>query len=128
MATAKHKLQRLVFNQGNQKLLEFQVELQKLAKDAFVVAARTIIEQFIYAKMLPHLSKSIKEAHLENCTYEQIVSHLENELELNGLEAQDELHMNIVTQQATQKNIREKSNQLVTTAKSQVTTETGAAN
>ena len=52
--------------------------------------------------MLPHLRKSINEAYLETCTYEQIVSHLENELELDGLEAPDELHLNIVTQQATQ--------------------------
>ena len=87
MATAKHKFQRLVFNPANQKLIDFLDELQKLAKDAFGVAAQAIIELFIYAKMPPHLKKSINQAHLENGTYEQIVSHLEKELELNGLEA-----------------------------------------
>ena len=99
MATAKHKFQRLVFNPANQKLIDFLDELQKLAKDAFGVAAQAIIEQFIYAKMPPHLKKSINQAHLENGTYEQIVSHLERELELNGLEAPDEMQLNTVMQQ-----------------------------
>ena len=104
MATAKHKYQRLVFNPANQKLIDFLDELQKLAKDAFGVAAQAIIEQFIYAKVPPHLKKSINQAHLENGTYEQIVSHLERELELNGLEAPDEMPINTVTQQAPQQN------------------------
>ena len=104
MATAKHKFQRLVFNPANQKLIDFLDELQKLAEDAFVVAAQAIIEQFIYAKMPPQLKKSINQAHLENGTYEQIVSHLERELELNGLEAPDEMPINTVTQQAPQQN------------------------
>ena len=104
MATAKHKFQRLVFNPANQKLIDFLDELQKLAKDAFGVAAQAIIEQFIYAKMPPHLKKTINQAHLENGTYGQIVSHLERELELNGLEAPDEMQLNAVMQQDTQQN------------------------
>ena len=36
--------------------------------------------------MPPHLKKSINQAHLENGTCEQIVTHLERELELNSLE------------------------------------------
>ena len=98
MATAKHKFQKLVFNPANQKLVDFLDELQKLAKDAFGIAAHAIIEQFIYAKMPPHLKKSINQAHLENGTYEQIVTHLERELELNGLEAPDALQINTVSQ------------------------------
>ena len=97
MATAKHKFQQLVFNPVNQKLNDFLEELQKLAKDAFGVAAQAIIEQFIYAKMPPHLKKSINQAHLENGTYEQIVTHLERELEFNSLEYPDETQMNTVT-------------------------------
>ena len=54
--------------------------------------------------MTPHLTKSINQAHLENGTYEQIVSHLERELELNGLEFKDEMPIDFVTQQATQQN------------------------
>ena len=97
MATAKHKLQRLVFNPGNQYLIGFLDELQKLAKNAFRVAAQAIVDQFIYAKMPPHLKKSINQAHLENGTYEEIVTHLERELELNSLEYPDETQFNTVT-------------------------------
>ena len=59
MATAKHKFQKLVVNTANHKLVDFLDELQKLAKNAFRIAAHAIIEQFIYAKMPPHLKKSI---------------------------------------------------------------------
>ena len=45
--------------------MDFLNELQKLAEDAFGVAAQAIIEQFIYAKMPPHLKKYINQAHLE---------------------------------------------------------------
>ena len=101
MATAKHKFQKLVFKPANQNLIDYLDELQKLAKDAFEIAAHAIIEQFIYAKMPPHLKESINQVHLENGTYEQIVTHLERELELNGLEAPDELPINSVNQQIT---------------------------
>ena len=47
--------------------------------------------------MPPHLKKSINQAHLENGTYEQIVTHLERELELNGSEAPDELQINTLS-------------------------------
>ena len=97
MVTAKHSVQQLVFNSANQKVIDFFDELQKLAKDAFGVAAQSILEHFIDARMPPHLTKSINEAHLENGTYEQIVTHLERELELNCLEYPDETQMNTVT-------------------------------
>ena len=90
MATAKHKFHKLVFNPANQKLVDFLDELQKLAKDAFRIAAHAIIDQFISAKMPPHLKRSINQAHLENGTYEQIETHLERELELNTLENPEE--------------------------------------
>ena len=93
-----------MFNSANQKLIDFLDELQKLAEDAFGVAAQAIIKQFIYAKRLPHLEKAINQAHLENGTYEQIVSHLERNLEKNGLEAPDEMLINTVTQQVPQQN------------------------
>ena len=76
MVTAKHKFQKLVFNRANQKLVDFPDELQRLAKDAFGIAAHAIIDQFIYAKMPPHLKKSINQDNLENGTYEQIITHL----------------------------------------------------
>ena len=104
MATAKHKFQKLVFIPANQKLVDFLNELQKLAKDAFGIATHAIIEQLIYAKMPTHLKKTINQAHLENGAYEQVVTHLERELELNGLEAPDELPINNVSQQPTNTN------------------------
>ena len=57
MATAKQKFQRLVLNAAKQKLIDFLEELQKLAKDAFGVAAQAIIEQFLFAKIPTHLKK-----------------------------------------------------------------------
>ena len=88
----------MVLNPANGKLIHFLDDLQKLAKGALRVAAQVIIEQFIYAKMLPHLKKVKNRAHLDNGTYEQIVSHLEKDLELNGLEARDVLQVNTMTQ------------------------------
>ena len=51
--------------------------------------------------MPPHLKKLINQARLENGTYEQIVTQLEKKLELNGLEAPDELQVNTVSQLPT---------------------------
>ena len=51
--------------------------------------------------MPPHVKKSLNQAHLENGTNEQIVTHLEKELELNGLEAPYEPQTNLVSQHAT---------------------------
>ena len=127
MATAKHKFQRLVFNPANQKLIDFLDELQKLAKEAFGVSAQAIIEQFIFAKVPTHLKKSNSQAHLENGTYEQIVSHLERELELNGLEPPDEMTINTVMQQAPQKN-PEKPKPTCHHSKIQVTIKISAVN
>ena len=104
MATAKHKFQKIVFNPANQELADFLDEHQKLSKNAFGIAAHASIEQFIYAKMPPHLKKSKNQAHLETGTYEKIVTHLERELELNGLEATEELPINNVSQQPTNHN------------------------
>ena len=84
MATAKLKFQQIVFNPANQKLIDFLDELQKLAKDAFGVTAQAVIDQFKNAKMPPHLKKSINQAHMENSMYEQTMTHLERELELNN--------------------------------------------
>ena len=104
MVTTKLKFQRPVFNPLNKKLIDCLDKIQKPAKDAFGVSAQVIIQQFIYAKMPHHLKKSINHAHLGSGTYQQIVSHLEKEIELNGLEAPNELQNNTATQQATKPN------------------------
>ena len=84
MPTTKHKFQKLFSNPANQNLVDFPDKFQKLAKDALGTVAHAIIEQFIYAKMPSLLKKTMNQAHLENVTFEQIVTHLERELELNG--------------------------------------------
>ena len=51
------------------------------------------------------MKNSTNPAHLEMVTNEQIVSHLERELEINGLEAPDELQMKTVTKKAKKSNL-----------------------
>ena len=100
MAAVKHKFRKFIFNSANQKLVVFLDELQKLAKDGFGIATHAITEQFINATVQPHLKKSINPSHLENGTYEQIVTQLESELELKALEAPDQLQINTVSHTA----------------------------
>ena len=90
-ASAKHRFNRLFFDPENQKLPDFVEELQESAEKAFGENAHHMIENLLYAKMPPHLKKSINQAYLENGTYDQIVKHLEREMELNGLEADEPL-------------------------------------
>ena len=90
-ASAKHRFHRLSFQPENQKLPDFLEELQESAEKAFGENAHQMIENLLYAKMPPHLKKSINQAYLENGTYDQIVKHLEREMELNGLEADETL-------------------------------------
>ena len=67
--------------------------MQESAEKAFGDNAHHMIENQIYAKMPPHLKNSINQAYLENGSYDQtnIVKHLEREMELNGLEADEAL-------------------------------------
>ena len=67
------------------------------------------------------LKKTINQAHLENGTYEQIVQHLERELELNGLEAADELPVNNINQTTARRRLKNKKLS-ATTAKNRVIT------
>ena len=97
MATAKHKFQKIVFSPANHYLVEMLDELQKTAREAFRRATHAIIEQLIYAKMLLHLKKSINQLHMENGTYEQIVTHLGKRLDLNVLEDLGKLQINTVS-------------------------------
>ena len=90
-ASAKHRFNRLFFNPENHKLPDFLEELQESAEKAFGDNAHQMIENLLYAKMPPQIKKSINQAYLENGTYDQIVKHLEREMELNGQEADDPL-------------------------------------
>ena len=67
-ASAKHRFIRLMFQPENQKLPDFLEDLQESAEKAFGEAAPQMIESLIYAKMPPHLKKSINQAYLQNGT------------------------------------------------------------
>ena len=55
--------------------------------------AKSMIDSLLYAKLPPKLKRSIKMARLENGTYEEIIAHLQRELEFNALEESDDLPM-----------------------------------
>ena len=72
-------------------LSDFLVELNECPERAFGDNAQRMIDNLLYAKLPPHLKRSLNLAYLEIGTYDQIVTHLERELELSGLEKDGEL-------------------------------------
>ena len=90
-ATAKHKLHRLVFDPNTMKLPDFLEELNQGAENAFSENAQAMIDSLLHAKLPPKLKRSVNMARLENATNEEIVTHLERELEFNGLEEGDDI-------------------------------------
>ena len=56
-----------------------------------------MIDSLLYAKLPPKLKRSVNMARLENGSYDEIVAHLERELELNALEESDDLPMATMT-------------------------------
>ena len=73
------------------KLPDFLEELNQGAEKAFGENAQAMIDSLLYAKLPPKLKRSVNMARLENASYEEIVTHLERELELNGLEEGDDI-------------------------------------
>ena len=106
-ATAKHKWHKLTFDPEKMKLPDFLEELNQGAEKAFGDNAQHMIDSLLYAKLPPKLKRSVNMARLENGTYDEIVTHLERELELNGLEDSDELPITTmsVTQTSGTKNL-----------------------
>ena len=96
-ATAKHKWHRLTFDPNTKSLPDFLEELNECAERAFGDNVQHMIDSLLYAKLPPHLKRSLNLAHLENGTYDQIVAHLERELELSGLENDGELTIPTMT-------------------------------
>ena len=92
-ATAKHKWLRLTFDPSTMKLPDFLEELNQGAEKTFGENAKSMIDSLLYAKLPPKLKRSVNMARLKNGTYEEIVAHLERELELNALEESDDLPM-----------------------------------
>ena len=96
-ATAKHKWHRLVFDPNTTKLPDFLEELNQGAEKAFGDNAQKMIDSLLYAKLPPKLERSVNMARLENGSYDEIVAHLERELELNVLEESDDIPMASMT-------------------------------
>ena len=100
-ATAKHKWHRLVFDPKTTKIPEFIEELNQSAEKAFGDNAQKVIDSLLYAKLPLKVERSVNMARLENGSYEEIVAHLERELELNALEETDDLPMASMTSSVT---------------------------
>ena len=96
-ATAKHKWHKLTFDSNINSLSDFSEELNECAERAFGDNAQHKIDSLLYAKLPPHLKRSLNLAYLENGTYDQVVAHLEKELELSGLENLGELTIPTMT-------------------------------
>ena len=96
-ATAKHKWHKLTFDRNTKSLPDFLEELNERAERAFGDNAQHMIDSLLYAKLPPHLKRSLNLAYLENGTYDQIVAHLEREVELSGLENDGELTIPTMT-------------------------------
>ena len=74
------------------KLSDFLEELNQGAEKAFGENAQAMIDSLLYAKLAPpKLKRSVNMAQHENASDEEIVTHLERELELNGLEVGDDI-------------------------------------
>ena len=100
-ATAKHKWHRLIFDPNTMELPDFLEELNQGAEKAFGDHAQKMIDSLLYAKLPPKLKRSVNMARLENGSYDEIVAHLERELELNAFEESDDLPMATMTSSAT---------------------------
>ena len=83
------------------KLPDCLEELNQGAEKAFGENAKSMIDSLLYAKLPPKLKRSVNMARLENGTYEEIVDHLERELELNALEESDDLPITTMASAST---------------------------
>ena len=100
-ATTKHKWHRLVFDPNTTKLPDFLEEFNQGAEKVFGDNAQKTIDSLLYAKLPSKLKKSVNMARLEDSSYDEIVAHLERELELNALEESDDLPMASMTSSTT---------------------------
>ena len=96
-ARAKHNWRKLTIDPNTKSLLDILEELNEFAEKAFGDNAQHIIDSLLYAKVPPHLKRSLNSAYLHNGRYDQIVGHLERELELSGFENDGELTIPAMT-------------------------------
>ena len=96
-ATAKHKRHKVTFDPNTKSQSDFLEELNECVEKAFGDNAHNMIDSLLYTKLPPHLKRSLNLAYLKNGTYDEIVAHLEKELELSGLENDGELTVPTMT-------------------------------
>ena len=96
-ATTKHKWHKLTFDPTTKSLPDILEKLNQCAESTFGDNALHMIDSLFYAKLPPHLKRSLNLDYLENGTNDQIVAHLERELELSGLENDGELKIPTMT-------------------------------
>ena len=101
-ATANHKWNKLTFNPNTKSLSVFLDELNDDAERASGPVGQQMTESLLFANLTSQLKRSINLASLENGPCEQIVAHLERELELSGLETDGELSIPRLQQQQQQ--------------------------
>ena len=66
--TAKHKWHKLTFDPNTKSLPDFLEELNECAERAFGENAQHMTDNLLYAKLPPHLKRSLNLAYLENGT------------------------------------------------------------
>ena len=89
--TAKHKWHKPVFDPITMKLPDFLEDLNQGAEKAFGDNPKAMIDSLLYAKLPLKLKRSVNMARLENASCEEVVTHLERVLELNGHEGGDDI-------------------------------------
>ena len=75
-----------MFDPNTMKMPDFLEELNQGAEKAFGENAQALIDSLLNAKLPPKLKRFVNMARLENASYEEILTHLEREPELNGFE------------------------------------------
>ena len=98
VATARCKWDQLHFDPSTQSFQDFLEHYQKLAREAHGDDASKFIQSSFYAKMPPHLKRALNQARLENESYEDMVAHLEREMELNGLASPEDQPIALLNQ------------------------------
>ena len=96
-ATAEHKWHKLTFGPKTKSLSDILEELNECAKGVFGDNAQHMIDNLFYAKLPPHLKRSLNLAYLQNGTYDKFDAHFERECELSGLENDGELAIPTMT-------------------------------
>ena len=97
-------MEKLVLKTGKQKSENFVGERKQLPNGALEKAAGAIVEQFLYAEMLPILEKLVSQGQLENASSYKIVTHLEKQAVMKDSGAPGELQVKSLSLRSTTAN------------------------